>query len=131
MAMSSAIRSSVNSSTARPGSTAPCRLRSNPGMTTPIIRAVINKQDQLGETPLWCDRTEKLWWLDIERPKLQSLDPATGAYPAFPFDCSFAGSLALCAGGDVLIALDNDLYRFDPRSGRRELFASVEPATPR
>jgi sugar lactone lactonase YvrE len=35
--------------------------------------------DQLGETPLWCDRTKKLWWVDIERPKLRWLDPATGA----------------------------------------------------
>jgi sugar lactone lactonase YvrE len=100
-------------------------------MTTPIIQAVINKQDQLGETPLWCERTQKLWWLDIERPRLQSLDPATGAYQAFPFKCTFAGSLALCASGDFLIALDNDLYRFDPESGKLDFFVAVEPATPK
>lgn len=100
-------------------------------MTAPRIEAVINTQDQLGETPLWCERTQKLWWLDIERPKLQSLDPVTGAYQAFPFRCTFAGSLALCASGDFLIGLDNDLYRFAPVSGKLELFVSVAPNTPK
>jgi sugar lactone lactonase YvrE len=100
-------------------------------MTTLAIKSAINTSDQLGETPLWCDRTQKLWWLDIERPKLQSLDPLTDAYQAFPFDCVFAGSLALCATGGLLIALDNNLHRFTPETGELKLFAEVEPATPK
>jgi sugar lactone lactonase YvrE len=100
-------------------------------MTHPDIRSVIDTADQLGETPLWCERTQKLWWLDIEQPKLQSLDPVTGAHQVFRFDCAWAGSLALCETGDLLIALDNDLYRFDPATGTKTLFASVGPATPK
>ena len=56
------------------------------------IDAVVTAADQLGETPLWCDRTRRLWWLDIEKPKLQSYDPTTGAHEVVALPGVFAGS---------------------------------------
>ena len=44
------------------------------------VECVVRGADQLGETPLWCERERKLWWLDIERPKLQSFDPSSGTH---------------------------------------------------
>jgi sugar lactone lactonase YvrE len=97
-------------------------------MTRRPIDCVVNRRDQLGETPLWCPRTELLWWLDIERPRLQSFDPKTGAHRVFPFDATYAGSLAIHAGGGFLVALDNALHRFEPETGVLTPFVEIEPA---
>ncbi|MEO3388688.1 SMP-30/gluconolactonase/LRE family protein [Mesorhizobium sp. CAU 1741] len=90
------------------------------------IEAVVRGGDQLGETPLWCDRTRKLWWLDIERPKLQSFDPATGAHETIPLEGTFAGTQALTHQGDRLLARDFTLYRRDMDTGANADLATVE-----
>jgi len=90
------------------------------------IEVLFNGADQLGETPLWCDRTGRLWWLDIERPKLQSLDPETGTYEAIPLPGTFAGTQALTRSGGRLLAADLSLYRLDLETGERTSFATVE-----
>jgi sugar lactone lactonase YvrE len=99
-------------------------------MKNPDVTCVVNEADQLGETPLWCERTQKLWWLDIERPRLQSFDPSSGRHDVFTFDSTYAGSLAICASGGFLVALDNDLFRFDPDTRALEKFVTVEPKNP-
>jgi sugar lactone lactonase YvrE len=91
------------------------------------IDVAVAGQDQLGETPLWCDRTKKLWWVDIERPKLRWLDPATGADGLAPLPGTFAGTQALTADGRRLLAEDLVLYALDLDSGARTDIASVEP----
>lgn len=77
------------------------------------VECVVQGADQLGETPLWCGRERRLWWLDIERPKLQSFDPANGRHTVQGFDCAMLGSQALCHDGGRLLALDLALTRFD------------------
>ena len=44
------------------------------------VECVFRFRDRLGETPLWCERTKKLWGLDIEYPKLQSDDPCSDSH---------------------------------------------------
>jgi sugar lactone lactonase YvrE len=90
------------------------------------VECVLPGSDQLGETPLWDARERKLWWIDIERPKLQSFDPASGARAAYPYDAAFLGSLALTQGGSHVLAKDVSLYHRDPASGALNLFAQVE-----
>ena len=92
------------------------------------IEAVVRGADQLGETPLWCDRTGQLWWIDIERPKLQNYDPSTGETTAMPLPGAFAGTQALTRAGDRLLAEDLTLYRRGPTDGSRTVVASVESA---
>lgn len=94
------------------------------GMTISIER-VIQAHDQLGETPLWCPRTGRVWWIDIEKPKLQSLDEATGRHEVYSFPSTFLGSVALHRAGGFLIALDNALHRFEP-PGTLEHLVDVE-----
>jgi sugar lactone lactonase YvrE len=90
------------------------------------IECVVRGSDQLGETPLWCERERKLWWLDIERPRLQSFDPSNGAHKVVAFDHTvFLGSLALGDDGSQLLALDLELHRRQP-SGELSPFARVE-----
>jgi sugar lactone lactonase YvrE len=90
------------------------------------VECVVRGSDQLGETPLWCGRERRLWWLDIERPKLQCFDPASGAHEVVPFDQpTLLGSLALGDDGSQLLALDLALHRREP-AGALSGFARVE-----
>lgn len=90
------------------------------------VECVVRGNDQLGETPLWCERERMLWWLDIERPRLQSFDPASGAHAAVAIDTTFLGSHALGDDGSQLLALGLELLRRDAFSGALSRVASVE-----
>ena len=90
------------------------------------VECVVGTADQLGETPLWCERQQRLWWLDIERPKLQSFDPSTGRHAVRPFATTSLGSQALGDDGDHLLALDLALYRCTWPAGEPRLLAQVE-----
>lgn len=90
------------------------------------IERVVAGADQLGETPLWCERERKLWWLDIEQPKLQSLDPASGRHTVQAFQTPWLGSQALGDDGSQLLALDLALLRRAPGADTLVPLATVE-----
>jgi sugar lactone lactonase YvrE len=93
------------------------------------VRCAIPGQDTLGETPLWCDRTQSLLWLDIDAGKLQRFHSSSGRHDVYTFDAHYAGSLALTQDpARVLLGLDLGLHLFDLGTGRQELLAQVEPA---
>lgn len=75
------------------------------------VETAVASADILGETPLWCDRSRKLWWIDIDGRLHQSFDPATGAHQVSSCDCQFLGSQALTADGSHLLAQDLRLSR--------------------
>lgn len=96
--------------------------------TTTPVHAAVPGQDLLGETPLWCDQTQSLLWLDIDGGRLQRFHPASGRHDAFGFDAKFVGCLALTsAPGCVLLALDLGLHIFDMGTGALRLVCQVEP----
>ena len=99
----------------------------NAHSATLAIEPVVRSSDRLGETPLWCDRTQRLWWIDIENPKLQSFDPSTGRHETVPLPGTFAGTQALTVCGDHLLAEDLTLYARDVETGYRTDLLSVEP----
>lgn len=95
-------------------------------VVSPRIDILVDRADQLGETPLWCERAKKLWWLDIEKPKLQSYDPSTGAHEILELPGTFAGTQAFTEGGERLLAEDLTLYTLDLETGRRSDLLSVD-----
>lgn len=90
------------------------------------IEAAVRGADRLGESPLWCARTRKLWWLDIERPRLQSFDPASGRHEAVAVDCAYLGTQALTASGERLLGRDLELVLRSDETGAERPFATVE-----
>jgi len=73
--------------------------------------------DILGEVPLWCERTQKLWWVDVRRPALQSYAPSTQHYQAIRLHPDWVtGSYAIRDEGGFLLATSMGLYLFDPDS---------------
>lgn len=90
---------------------------------TPAIRIeqAAGSRDRLGETPLWCDRTKRLWWVDIEEPKLQSYDPVTGAHDSVDLGGTYAGTQALTKAGPRLLARELTLYQRDDNGHQTDL----------
>jgi sugar lactone lactonase YvrE len=91
-----------------------------------VVECAVAAGDVLGETPLWCSRSRKLWWVDIERQLHQAFEPATGRHESTHYDCQFLGSQALTSSGSHLLAKDLAVYRRNPASGGLELVAQVE-----
>ncbi|MGE0719178.1 MAG: SMP-30/gluconolactonase/LRE family protein [Alphaproteobacteria bacterium] len=92
------------------------------------VRCAVGAGDMLGETPLWCAPTGRLWWIDVEGPCLQSLDPATGAHERHRLPRGLIGSVALRRDGGFLVALDAALHFFEPTTGALAPFLAVEGA---
>ena len=101
-----------------------------PGADTRALRCVLPAGDLLGETPLWCERTQSLWWLDIDGGRVQRFHPASGRHDVFGFPQRYVGTLALTQRtGELLLGIDAALYRFDIATGTTTLLCEVEPAS--
>lgn len=96
-----------------------------PPTETPAVHLAVAASDDLGETPLWCDRTNRVWWIDVGGCRLQSLDPASGAHEVYPIECDALGCLALTESGRFLVARDNSLDLFDLASGAQARVAEI------
>ena len=98
-------------------------------MATPKVECVQKIDARLGETPLWDAADNALWWIDIERPTLWRLDPATGETRGFPQPGTYLGCQALTRSGRRLIARDLDLLMLDPETGVADRFAATPGET--
>ncbi|RKP51746.1 SMP-30/gluconolactonase/LRE family protein [Pararobbsia silviterrae] len=81
---------------------------------------------RLAERPLWCDRSRRLWWLDVQGPGIHSYDPAQEQFESYRLEGKTVGGLALSAGCDgttpeFVLAQDDALYLWQPGRPRRLL----------
>ena len=90
----------------------------------PAVDCVVRSENALGESPVWCDRTDRLFWVDSRKPAVYYLDDRgiVGSL-AMP---SLIGSLALTRGSEAIVALRDGIYRLDLASGATELLASPD-----
>ncbi len=91
------------------------------------VDCAVRSADPLGESPLWCPRTRRLWWVDVHAPSLQSFDPASGAHDALPQPGRSLGCIALRRAGGFVLAGDGALDAFDPATGARAPLIDLEP----
>ena len=82
--------------------------------------------DILGESPLWDAQAQCLYWLDIRRPALRRLCPATGQVDSWPLP-GLAGSIALTDDHRLLVALPQQIALFDPTTGTLAPFVEPPP----
>lgn len=89
------------------------------------IECVVQSADILGEVPLWCSRTRRLWWIDVRRPALQFYEPATGRFAAQRLHPDLiTGSIALREAGGFVLATVKGFYLYDPASGQEATLIS-------
>ncbi|MDB5964057.1 MAG: Gluconolactonase [Polaromonas sp.] len=91
------------------------------------IEIVTDKRDQLGECPLWDERTRALFWIDSHARLVRRLKPASGDYREWLLP-SAIGSIALCESGRLLVALAAEFSYLDLATGALEKLASVTHA---
>ncbi len=93
-------------------------------MTEPVC--VLDARASLGEGAVWCDRTQALFWVDINAPALHRFDPATGTDRVWPMPEPI-GCLALCQDRRIVVALATGLAWFDPATERSTGFCRSKP----
>jgi L-arabinonolactonase len=76
----------------------------------------------LGEGPVWSERDHCLYFVDIMSKRVQAYWPADRRHKIWQFD-EYAGALAECRSGGLIVALNDRVVRFDPNKGP----GSVEP----
>ena len=84
---------------------------------------------QLGESPFWHPGEGVLYWCDIPGRKLHRHDPGSGRHDQWEWSAE-PGCIAPAAGGGLVVASRDGLWRFDPSDGRRERLcaAPYDPA---
>lgn len=81
------------------------------------VRLAVDADNHLGETPVWCDIAQVLWWVNCEHPaELHRWDPATDERRDWAMPQRIGG-FVLAAEGRLLIALADGVYDFDPADG--------------
>lgn len=101
-------------------------------MSSGEVRVAVASAALLGESPFWHPRERALYYCDIPDRKLQRFDPAGGELLHWDFDTDLA-SCAPCLDGQLLLAMRDGLWRFDPQSGVRNRLAEppYDPAKER
>lgn len=78
----------------------------------------------LGESPVWDDRSARLYCVDIEARRLYRLDPAGPQVESFDWPEKISCIGLTDPGPELLVAGVSGLWRFHPETGVRELWAA-------
>lgn len=81
--------------------------------------------DVLGECPLWNEREQALFWVDIRQPAIRRFDYASGCVDTWTMP-DLIGSIAFVEGDDrLLVALPDRIALFDRASNALEPYATA------
>ena len=90
----------------------------------PAIVRVGDQTDILGESPLWNEAEQALYWIDIRLPAIRRLDPASGRIDTWPMP-DLVGSIAFADDGRLVVALAESVSLFDAANGSMEPVATL------
>lgn len=92
------------------------------------VGEVVPVRARLGECPLWCPRTARLYWIDIDGRIVHRTDPATGEDEVRHLDVR-PGAIALMPDEQrLLVAAERALYELDWSTAELTLVQELEPA---
>ena len=93
-----------------------------------LFECVLDIKASLGECPIWSADEQSLYWIDINAPSFNRLDPHTGRNIAWPMPEAI-GCFALREGGGFVAALRNGIWFVDP-AGKLERKVTDAPYDP-
>jgi sugar lactone lactonase YvrE len=93
------------------------------------IDCVVKAEALVGEGPIWDDRAQVLWWVDIKAPSLHRYEPATGETRSWPMP-SRLGTVALRERGGLVGAFKDGFCWIDPETGAVTPIADPEAHLP-
>ncbi|WP_442680140.1 SMP-30/gluconolactonase/LRE family protein [Sphingomonas sp. ASY06-1R] len=93
------------------------------------VRSVLAVQATLGEGPVWVERDQALWFVDIKNHKVHRFDPATGDHKSYDAPGQ-VGWILPSDDSTFLAGLQQGVARFDPATGAFDVIATPEAAIP-
>jgi sugar lactone lactonase YvrE len=81
------------------------------------VECVVDSRDQLGESVLWCSRSERVWWVDVLRAVLHELWWPAGVHRTHQLPFRRLGSIGLRACGGLVLATEQGLFGWDADRG--------------
>jgi sugar lactone lactonase YvrE len=93
------------------------------------LACVADTKCVLGEGPVWDERTQSLYWVDIKAPAIWRLDPKTGRTETWPMPHRI-GAIALREKGGFVAALKPGFALIDLDANKLELIAQPEADVP-
>ncbi|UWR13444.1 SMP-30/gluconolactonase/LRE family protein [Sulfitobacter mediterraneus] len=100
-----------------------------PKTTDPAVTVLDTGRDFMGENPVWCQETNKVWWLDVLAPALRSRNLVSGETRHVILD-DLTGGLALTQSGKLLLAGRQGIHLFDVDSETSTLLFDPEKHKP-
>jgi sugar lactone lactonase YvrE len=93
------------------------------------VRPVWELEAELGEGPVWVERDEALWFVDIKKHRIHRYNPADGSKKSWDSP-EQVGFLFPVEGGGFVAGLQSGLHHFDEMTGAFELVVAVEADKP-
>jgi xylono-1,5-lactonase len=84
---------------------------------------------ELGEGPVWVERDQALWFVDIKKQKIHRYDPSSGDKRSFAAP-EQVGFILPAERGGFVAGLQSGLHHFDETSGEFELIVEVDSDKP-
>jgi sugar lactone lactonase YvrE len=93
------------------------------------VRCVANPRALVGEGPVWDDRRQALWWIDVKNPRLFRYHPASGGNLELVMP-ERIGCVALRDGGGLIGGFTSGFKWIDPETGAVTPIVDPEPDRP-
>jgi sugar lactone lactonase YvrE len=100
-----------------------------PKVPTSEAEPVFLHDSILGESPVWDERENVLYWVDIDRGEIHRFDPATRANTTQVLPTKVT-SIAKRRAGGLITSLKKNIAYFDPATGGLEMLDLVEGGQP-
>jgi sugar lactone lactonase YvrE len=87
------------------------------------LRVAAPTRDRLGESVMWHVEEQTLYWIDLLNPTVRRMKGGSGAPESWIItNTGVLGSLTFASGGRLMLAIDEGLVLFDPRTGGKQHF---------
>ena len=79
------------------------------------VDCAVDCKSVLGESPIWCGRSKRLYWVDINGRTVSTYEPAVQQMPCLPVPMpALVGTIVPRAGGNLLACLEEDVVPVNP-----------------
>lgn len=92
-------------------------------------RSIWETQCELGEGPVWVERDQALWFVDIKKKHIHRLDPATGDKRSWDAP-EMVGFIMPARSGGFVAGLQSGLHKFDESNGSFTPIVELESELP-
>jgi sugar lactone lactonase YvrE len=94
------------------------------------IQCVLKADAVIGEAPLWCTRTQRLYWADIVGKKVHIFNPADGSNQTTELPELVTSISTRRGSAGLLLTLRSSFAFFDPATKKLDVLAEPEPHKP-